>query len=94
MVVDRFPRLELFGTTDIELKEKSGETSVMSTLRVLVVRFVITLAPDSLVIEAVDAVLSIVNKIESLRPNRFPARSVPETARLTCESISLGTSQE
>ena len=94
MVVDRFPRLELLGITDIELKEKSGETSVRSTLRVLVVKFVITLAPDSLVIEAVAAVLSIVNKIESLRPNRFPARSVPETARLTCESISLGTSQE
>ena len=60
----------------------------------LVVKFVITLAPDRLVIEAVAAVLSIVNKIESLRPNRFPARSVPETARLTCESISFGTSQE
>ena len=90
----RFPRLEEFGTTDIEPREKSGETSERLTVRVLVVKFVITLAPDRLVIEAVAAVLSIVNKIESLRPNRFPARSVPETVKLTCESISLGTSHE
>ena len=61
MVLDRFPRLELFGTTDIELKEKSGEISVSSTLRVLVVKFVITLAPDSLVIEAVAAVAVVVS---------------------------------
>ena len=60
----------------------------------LAVKLVITLAPDSLVIDAVAAVLSTVNSIGSLRPNKLPARSVPETAKLTCESISVGTSQE
>ena len=84
----------MIGATDIEPIEKSGETSVRSTLRMLAVKLVITLAPDSLVIDAVAAELSTVNSIESLRPNKLPAISVPETAKLTCESISVGPSQE